>query len=212
MRSPAQLQSNSDLVRSTKRQVENLQPRLSLALVLAGWLPPYTGDSIRLLLLRAGGVRIGTGTGIGGRIWVAGGARPATRIEIGEDCFLNDGCRFDVSASVAIGDRVFFGHDVAVLTATHAMGDHRQRAGHTIAAPVTIESGAWVGARATILGGIRIGAGSVVAAGAVVTRSVPSNTLVGGVPATVIRVFADVTEEASDRPADRSVEQRSSLR
>jgi maltose O-acetyltransferase len=194
MRSPAQLQSNSDLVRSTKRQVENLQPRLSLALVLAGWLPPYTGDSIRLLLLRAGGVRIGTGTGIGGRIWVAGGARPATRIEIGEDCFLNDGCRF------------------AVLTATHAMGDHRQRAGHTIAAPVTIESGAWVGARATILGGIRIGAGSVVAAGAVVTRSVPSNTLVGGVPATVIRVFADVTEEASDRPADRSVEQRSSLR
>jgi maltose O-acetyltransferase len=211
MRAPEQ--SDNDLVLSTRRQVEFLQARLSLALAIAGWLPPYTGGSLRMLLLRAGGVRIGTGTGIGGRIWVAGGSRPASRLEIGNDCFLNDGCRFDVSAPVTIGDRVFFGHDAAVLTATHEMGDHDRRAGRTVSAPVTIESGAWVGARATILGGLRIGHGSVVAAGAVVTRSVPPNTLVGGVPAVVIREFDDVSDpDAPHRPEDRPVVRRSSLR
>ncbi len=63
----------------------------------------------------------------------------------------------------------------------------RRRAGRSIAAPVVIEPGSWIGARATILGGVTIGEGAVVAAGAVVTRSVPPDTLVGGVPATVIR-------------------------
>jgi maltose O-acetyltransferase len=213
MRSPEQFPSNNDLVLSTRRQVEFLQARLSVALALAGWIPPYAGGSIRLLLLRAGGVRIGTGTGIGGRIWIAGGSRCATRFEIGNDCFLNDGCRFDVSAEVKIGDRVFFGHDAAVLTATHEMGDRHRRAGRTISAPVTIESGAWVGARATILGGTRIGHGSVVAAGAVVIRSVPPNTLVGGVPAVVIREFDDVSDaDASRRPADLPAVRHSSLR
>ncbi len=167
--------------------MENLQPRLSLALALAGLIPPYTGDSLRLMLLRAGGVRIGNGTGIGGRVWIAGGSRSASRIEIGADCFLNDGCRFDVSAPVTISDRVYFGHDAAVLTASHILGDRWRRAGRTVSEPVTIGAGSWIGARATILGGLTIGESSVVAAGAVVIRSVPPNTLVGGVPAKVIR-------------------------
>lgn len=164
-----------------------LQPRLSLALALARLIPPYTCDSLRLMVLRAGGISIGVGTGIGGRLWVAGGSRSAHRIEIGADCFLNDGCRFDVSAPVTIGDRVYFGHDAAVLTASHILGDRWKRAGRTVSEPVMIGSGSWIGARATILGGVTIGEGTVVAAGAVVIRSVPPNTLVGGVPAKVIR-------------------------
>jgi acetyltransferase-like isoleucine patch superfamily enzyme len=165
----------------------SLQPRLTLALALAGLFPPYTANALRVLVLRAGGVRIGERTGIGGRLWVAGGPRPADRIEIGVDCFLNDGCRFDVSAPVTIGDNVFFGHDVAVLTASHTLGDSSRRAGPMVAEPVTIERGSWIGARVTILGGVTIGRASVVAAGAVVTRSVAPDTLVGGVPAVVIR-------------------------
>jgi maltose O-acetyltransferase len=191
VRSRSRFPSLNDLNRSARRQGTNLQPRLSLALWLAGMLPPYTGDSLRLMILRAGGVRIGDGTGIGGRLWIAGGSRSADRIQIGMDCFLNDGCRFDVSASVTIGDRVYFGHDAAVLTASHEVGDGYRRAGRTIAEPVTIEPAAWIGARATILGGVTIGEGALVAAGAVVIHSVPPNTLVGGVPATVIRKFDD---------------------
>jgi len=163
------------------------QTRLALALALARLVPPYTAGSLRVRLLRAGGMRIGARTGIGGDIWVAGGPRPTTRMRIGADCFVNDGCRFDVSAAVTIGDRVFLGHDAAVLTASHVLGDRSQRAGRTVSKPVTIEDGAWVGARATVLGGVTIGAGAVVAAGAVVTRSVEANTLVGGVPAALIR-------------------------
>jgi len=187
MRSPIDIRTSPELARSTRRQFELLQPRLAVASAVAGLLPPYTGGALRVALLRAAGVRIGPGTGIAGRLWVAGGARPAGRLQIGDDCFVNDGCRFDVSAMVTIGDRVFFGHDAAVLTSTHEIGDASRRAGRTMAAPVTIGSGSWVGARATILGGVTIGEGAVVAAGAVVIRSVPPDTLVGGVPAVPIR-------------------------
>jgi maltose O-acetyltransferase len=170
-----------------EKQLWSLQPRLSLALALSGFLPPYTFNSLRLLVLRAGGVTIGERTGIGGRLWIAGGARPASRIEIGAACFVNDGCRFDVSAPVTIGDDVYLGHEVALLTSSHALGASSRRAGASTAEPITIGSGSWIGARATILGGVTVGEGSVVAAGAVVTRAVASNTLVGGVPAVVIR-------------------------
>jgi maltose O-acetyltransferase len=154
-------------------------------------LPPYTATGLRLRLLRAAGVAVGDGTGIGGQIWVGGGPRPAERLTIGGGCFLNDGCRFDVSAPITIEDDVFLAHDVAILTASHELGSSARRAGHTTASPVTIERGCWIGARVTILGGVTIGRGSVVAAGAVVIGSVPADTLVGGVPATVLRALTD---------------------
>jgi maltose O-acetyltransferase len=176
---------------SLRSEFASFQLRLTMALAVAGLLPPYTANSLRVLLLRAGGLSIGERTGIGGRLWVAGGPRPASRLEIGADCVLNDGCRFDVAAPVRIGDNVFLGHEVAVLTASHPLGNSSRRAGPVVAEPITIERGSWIGARATILGGVTIGAASVVAAGAVVTRSVAPNTLVGGVPATVIRELDD---------------------
>lgn len=174
-------------MRSARAQVAWFQPGLTVALTLAGVLPPYTSGWLRIRLLRAGGLTIGEHTGIGGRLWVAGGPRPGSRLQIGARCFLNDACRFDVSAPVVIGDNVYLGHEVAVLTASHKMGDRWQRAGSTVAEPISIQRGAWLGARAIILGGVTIGEGAVVAAGAVVTRSVPPNTLVGGVPAVPIR-------------------------
>jgi maltose O-acetyltransferase len=168
-------------------QLVSLQPRLSLALGITALLPPYTVDAVRMRILRWGGLRIGPRTSVGGRLWVAGGSSPASRLEIGADCFVNDGVRFDVTASVVVADRVYFGHDVAVLTSTHEIGPTHQRAGRTVARTVTIGAGTWIGARSTILGGVTLGEGSIVAAGAVVSRSVPPNTIVGGVPASVIR-------------------------
>jgi maltose O-acetyltransferase len=172
---------------AVRGQFASLQPGLTLALALQGLLAPYTGNWVRLRLLRAAGVTVGEGTGVGGRLWIAGGARPASRLVIGAGCFVNDGCRFDVSAPVTIGDGVHLGHDVAVLTASHELGPSDRRAGAGTAAPVTIGRGAWIGARATVLGGVTVGDGAVVAAGAVVVSSVPPDTLVGGVPAAVLR-------------------------
>lgn len=168
-------------------QLHSWQPRLWLAVGIANHLPVYAFGRVRLALWRAGGVAVGAGTSLGGRMRIAGGSRPAGRLHIGIDCFVNDGARFDVSAEIRLEDGVYFGHDVAVLTATHAIGGSERRAGRGSAEPVTVGAGAWIGARATILAGVTIGPGAVVAAGAVVTKSVAPSTMVGGVPAKHIR-------------------------
>jgi acetyltransferase-like isoleucine patch superfamily enzyme len=170
-----------------RRQFEGVQVRLLVGLTLVRLLPTYAFAGIRLRLLRLAGIAAGDGTGIGGRMWVGGGPEAASRLTLGARCFVNDGCRFDTYAPITIGDDVHLGHDVAVLTATHHLGDAGLRAGPTTGGPISIERGSWIGARATILAGVTIGAGSVVAAGAVVDRSVAPCTLVGGVPARPIR-------------------------
>lgn len=170
-----------------RRGGESLQPRLSFGVGLANALPQYTFGWLRLALLRLAGIAIGPESSFGGRTRIAGGARPAERLTIGARCFLNDGCRFDVSAPVVLGDDVFVGHDVAFLTATHELGPTRRRAGTNSAAPIRIGNGTWIGARATVLAGVQVGAGAVIAAGAVVTADVPDDALVGGVPAVVLR-------------------------
>lgn len=175
------------LARRALNQLSGFQPRLFLALTLADAVPPYTAGALRIRLLRLGGLQIGVRTRVAGRLWVAGGPLPAGRLVIGDDGFINDACRFDVSAPVFIGDHVFIGHEVAIITSSHRLGGPVRRAGANIASPVTIERGSWIGARATILGGVTIGEGSVVAAGAVVIHSVAPATMVGGVPAAVLR-------------------------
>jgi maltose O-acetyltransferase len=172
---------------AVRQQFDGFAPRLTFVLGLCNRLPPYAMAALRLRLLRFAGVHIGDDSGIGGGLWIASGSRPATRLWIGASCFINDGCRFDVTAPITVEDGVYLGHEVAVITATHAIGEEHRRAGEVVGKPVTIERGAWVGARATILAGVTVGAGSVVAAGAVVTCSVPPHTIVGGVPARPIR-------------------------
>jgi maltose O-acetyltransferase len=81
-----------------------------------------------------------------------------------------------------IGPGVAIGHEGLSLTSTHGMGHHTRRAGDVVAATVKINPGAWIGARAFLLPGVTIGKGTVIAS-SVVTKDVPANTLVGGVPA-----------------------------
>jgi maltose O-acetyltransferase len=177
------------LLTGARKQVDGFQPRLALSLAMLRLVPTYAFGGLRVRLLRLSGVHVGIDSGIGGSVQVAGGRDAASRLTIGDRCFVNDGCRFDTCAAIVLEDDVHLGHDVAVLTASHEIGDAVGRAGRNTGRPIKIERGSWIGARVTILAGVTIGAGSVVAAGAVVDRSVPPSMLVGGVPARPIKAL-----------------------
>lgn len=106
-------------------------------------------------------------------------------ITIGKNVFLNMGCKFQDQGGIFIGDGSLIGHNVVLATLNHAM-DPEDRA-TMIPAPIHIGKRVWIGANATVLPGVTIGDGAIVAAGAVVTKDVPENTVVGGVPARVMR-------------------------
>ena len=90
-----------------------------------------------------------------------------------------------IRGGIFIGDGALIGHNVVLATLNHAMSPHDR--GTMIPAPIHIGKNVWIGSNATILPGVTIGDGAIVAAGAVVTRDVPENTIVGGVPARIMR-------------------------
>ena len=91
------------------------------------------------------------------------------------------------NAPVRIGNNVLIGPGVCVCTATHDINPDKRKQGGSHALPITIEDDCWIGANVTILPGVRIGSGTVIAAGAVVSRNIAGGVLAGGVPAKVIR-------------------------
>ncbi|MDR6499207.1 sugar O-acetyltransferase [Burkholderia sp. MS455] len=111
-------------------------------------------------------------------------------MKIGRNVFVNQNCTFYDLGGLEIGDDVMIGPNVSLITSGHPVEPSRRR-DFVVAKPIAIERNVWVGAGATIIGGVTVGEHSVVAAGAVVTRDVPPNTLVGGNPATVIRSIAE---------------------
>ena len=106
-------------------------------------------------------------------------------ITVGKNVFINSGCRFQDQGGITIGDGALLGHNVVLATLNH--NEDPDRRDETIPAPIAIGQRAWIGANATILPGVTVGEGAIVGAGAVVTRDVPPDTVVGGVPARVIR-------------------------
>lgn len=110
-------------------------------------------------------------------------------LRLGERVFVNSGCRFQDQGGITIGDDALIGHNVVLATLDHALPPEDRAT--TVPQPIVIGSRAWIGANATVLAGVTIGDGAVVAAGAVVTRDVAARTVVGGVPARVIRTLDD---------------------
>lgn len=92
------------------------------------------------------------------------------------------------SAAIQIGTNCDLGPEVMLVVGSHELGAPRRRAARGLSSPIDIGEGTWLGARSTILGGARIGAGSVVAAGALVLPGdYPANSLLAGVPARVVK-------------------------
>ena len=110
-------------------------------------------------------------------------------IHIGKQVFINMGCKFQDQGGIFIEDGALIGHNVVLATLNHAMRPERR--GDMLPAPIHIGKRVWIGSNAAVLPGVTIGDGAIVAAGAVVTRDVPENTIVGGVPARVLRHLSE---------------------
>lgn len=146
-------------------------------------LPPTRLFAVRRMFWRIAGIDLGDGVSLAGRGWIYG--RGA--LSIGCDTWLSPGCILFTheEASIRIGERCDIGPNVEFITGSHEIGSGMRRAGVGTAKAITVGDGCWIGAGSRLLGGIRIGTGTIVAAGSVVTTDLPDDVLAAGVPARV---------------------------
>ncbi|HET7543368.1 MAG TPA: hypothetical protein VFK05_26020 [Polyangiaceae bacterium] len=177
------------LTRAAVEEVNSIKPRKIMAEVAARALPQQTFNRTRTAILRGAGVQIGPHSLVLGPVRLTGDGDLCgdlcAQLTIGTLTLITGPLHVDVGAAIHIGDRVRIGHDVSLLTISHEIGEEWLRSGSSTALPIHVGDGAWLASHVTVLGGVTIGAGAVVAAGAVVTRDVPPNTLVAGIPARV---------------------------
>lgn len=149
---------------------------LDFELLLLRWVGKVPSHTFRIFCYRLAGIKIGVGSKI--HMW-ANFFQPRG-IEIGEDTIIGDHCFLDGRAKLKIGSHVAVASQVLIYNSEH---DIHSQDFHPIEEPVTIGDYVFIGARAIILPGVKIGKGAVVAAGAVVTKDVASGKIVAGVPA-----------------------------
>lgn len=164
-----------------------IDPRKVSGLVVSSLLPQFSFNRTRTAFLRATGFRIGVRSAIMGPLDVTGPGKVRDLFSIGDKTLVSGPVHINLGAEVRIGSRVRLGHHVVLLTIDHEIGSSADRCGNLVVAPIYIDDGAWIGSRVTLLPGVTIGKGAVVATGAVVTRDVPPDVLVAGVPARFIR-------------------------
>jgi acetyltransferase-like isoleucine patch superfamily enzyme len=105
--------------------------------------------------------------------------------KIGKNVFINFDCVFLDLGGITIEDNVLIAPKVSLLSEGHPISPDNR---HSLTvAPIHIKKNAWIGANATILQGVTIGENAIVAAGSVVTNNVPNNTIVGGIPAKILK-------------------------
>ena len=106
-------------------------------------------------------------------------------INVGKNVFINSGCKFQDQGGITIGDGTLIGHNVVLATLNHDMNPEKRS--NMIPKPIVIGKNVWIGSNATIIPGVTIGDGAVIGAGSVVTKNVPENTVVAGVPAKFVK-------------------------
>lgn len=143
-------------------------------------------DEIRVLFSELIGKKVDESFLLIPPFYTAGG----NEIHIGRNVFINQNCTFYDLGGLDIKDNVMIGPNVSLITSSHPLEPSKRRT-VTIGKPIVIERNVWIATGAIIIGGVTLGENSVVAAGSVVTKNVPPNTLVGGNPARVIRSICD---------------------
>lgn len=150
---------------------------------------PFRG--IKVILLRLFGARIGHGVVIKPYVRI----KFPWRLTVGDHAWIGQGVWIDNLADVTIGSHCCLSQEAYLCTGSH---DHRRPTFDLITAPIVLEEGSWVGARAMVLPGRRIGAGAVVAAGSVVTKDVAAGAIVGGNPAAMIGMRSGAGESVEN--------------
>ena len=141
----------------------------------------HTAEELRALFAELTGEQPGEGFSLFPPFYADFGKN----IRVGKNVFINAGCCFQDQGGIFIGDGCLIGHQVVIATLNHDTDPAKRGDMHP--APVRLGKNVWIGSHATILPGVTVGDGAVVAAGAVVAKDVPANTIVGGVPAKVIK-------------------------
>lgn len=149
----------------------------------------HTPEEIRTLMEELTGKKIDSTFGMFPPFYTDCGKN----LHIGKNVFINSNCQFQDQGGIYIGDGALIGHSAVLATLNHAFEPERRA--DLCPKPIHIGKNVWLGARVTVLPGVTIGDGAIVAAGAVVTKDVPENAVVGGVPARVIK--ENVLEERS---------------
>jgi acetyltransferase-like isoleucine patch superfamily enzyme len=168
-------------------EIRQLWPLQAAVLATTNMLPAQSFNYLRTALLRSVFPGIGQRTRLLGPVSITGPGRLPELLSIGSETVIGGSLHVDLGAPLRIGEFVHIGHHVLMHTIDHEIGPAKLRCGRHRVAPIHICDGAWIGSRVVVLPGVTIGAGAVVAAGAVVVRDVPANCLVAGVPAKVIR-------------------------
>lgn len=152
---------------------------LELKVFLIHLLSYFPSHNVRKLIYRLGGIKIGRGSTfhMGVKFY------DPKNIIIGQDSIIGEGCVLDGRDELVIGNHVALASDVMIYNSQHDTNDENFTA---INKPVILEDYVFVGPRAIILPGVKIGKGAIIAAGAVVTKDVVEFSIVGGVPAIII--------------------------
>lgn len=193
----------SKLLHVICEELSGLQINLLLADLTLKFIPAFVGGRLRVKILRIAGFRIGEKSVIMGKPRFIGSGNFVKNLKVGRLAFVNVDCFFDLAAPIMIGENVSIGPQAMFITGAHEIGDEDNRCGGLEPRPIIIGDGVWLGARCIVLPGVSIGRGAVVAAGAIVTKDVPANTMVAGVPARVMKSLP-----LDDLPASTNVNGR----
>ena len=149
----------------------------------------HSSDEVRALLERIWGQPLDTSVRMFPPFYTAFGK--TTRV--GKEVFINFGCTFLDQGGITIEEGVFIGPEAKILSEGHP---EQPALRHTLQTePVVIRRKAWIGAGAIILPGVTVGENAIIAAGAIVTKDVPDNTIAAGVPAKILRNIKNVDYE-----------------
>ena len=114
-------------------------------------------------------------------------------ITVGKNVFINACCHFQDQGGITLGDNCLVGHNVVFASLNHGFAPEERQS--MLPAPIVVGRNVWIGSNSTILQGVTIGDNSIIAAGSVVTKDVPANAIVAGVPARFIRSISPEEEK-----------------
>lgn len=157
---------------------------LHLANLISALLPQTRMFAIRRIIYRTAGIRISRNSRLNGGV-----VFQHNNVIIGPDTWVGRRTEFAATsrAAITIGANCAVSQDVLFIAGSHQIGGPTRRAGLGSSSPIQIGNGTWIGARATFLGGSKVGEGCVVAACSLVRGEFPAHTLIAGIPARIVR-------------------------